>query len=193
MALFQKPIALDPGVGGLSIGISALAPADIIVSTSGAAVSGGIRVVTGSVVSHASLYAGGELVIEAIKPAVTKRTLAESLHDAELAVAYRSPHMKGSIAASIVNFAMKQVGSPYSALRASASADPLLCRLGGSTQTAFFCSQLVIEAYRQGGLSLTTTPPQCVTPDDIVQIAIQGLVYVGHLKGNASWFPVLSP
>ena len=48
MGLFEKPIALEPGVGGRSIGISALQPADIIVSTTKATVSGVIRVGTQS-------------------------------------------------------------------------------------------------------------------------------------------------
>ncbi len=63
---FQKPIALDPGVGGCSIGIAALQPADIIVSTTASPLHEGIRIATRSVVSHAALYAGDGEMIEAI-------------------------------------------------------------------------------------------------------------------------------
>ena len=50
-------IRLDPGAGGRSIGEDALNMADMIVSTvDGSAVSLGIRVASGSPVSHSILY-----------------------------------------------------------------------------------------------------------------------------------------
>lgn len=59
MALLEKPISLTPaGGGGMCIGPEALQAADIIVSTTRAAVSGVIRFGTNSTVSHAALYAG---------------------------------------------------------------------------------------------------------------------------------------
>lgn len=94
MPWFEKPIALTPaGGGGCCIGDAALRPADIIVSTTGAAVSGVIRVGTGSPVSHAALYAGNGEVIEAIGQGVVQRGLDKALADDLLAVAYRAPHM----------------------------------------------------------------------------------------------------
>lgn len=53
------PIPLDPGRGGRSVGPEALQIGDIIVSTTSAAISRAIRVGTGSEVSHAMLYIGG--------------------------------------------------------------------------------------------------------------------------------------
>jgi cell wall-associated NlpC family hydrolase len=189
----QAPIALDPGVGGCSISDTALQPADIIVSTTSATVSGVIRVGTHSVVSHAALYAGSGSVIEAIGAGVVSRAIDASLADDVLAVAYRSPKMTAAIAAKIVAFASKQIGTAYSVAGAVMSSDPLACRIAGPRPSTFFCSQLVIEAYRVGGLPLTTSPAQCVTPQDVVDIATRDLTYVGHLKGNTSWFPMISP
>ena len=42
-------------------------------------------------------------------------------------------------------------------------------------------------------MPLTTLPAQCVTPEGVAEIAFEKLVYVGHLKGNAAWLPVISP
>lgn len=190
----QKPIALDPGRGGHSIGGDVLNSADIIVSTTSARVSGLIRVGTRSVVSHAALYAGSGSVIEAIGTGVTVRSIDDSLSEDVLAVAYRSPHITSTIARAVIQYASAQIGKPYSVTAAGRSAlPPLLCKVEGDTPAAFFCSQLVIEAYKRAGLPLTNMPAECVTPDGLATIAKQRLIYVGHLKGNTSWFPVLSP
>ena len=189
----QAPIALDPGVGGCSIPDTVLQATDIIVSTTSATVSGLIRVGTWSVVSHAAIYGGSGSMIEAIGKGVVSRSIDDSLADDVLAVAYRSPKMTAAIAAKIVAFASKQIGKSYTTLGAFLSIDQIKCRLVGPRPGSFFCSQLVIESYKQGGLPLTTSPAQCVSPDDIVEIAITDLTYVGHLKGNTSWFPVISP
>jgi cell wall-associated NlpC family hydrolase len=186
--VIQKPIALDPGIGGCSVGDSALQAADIIISTTGA-----IRIGTSSVVSHGALYCGSGSVIEAIGQGVVSRSIYDSLADDALAVAYRHPAVTSSIAAAIVAFASSHIGDSYSVKGAAAAADPILCRIVGTKPAAFFCTQLVIEAYRQGGMPLTSLPAQCVTPQGVAEIAFERLVYVGHLKGNASWFPTISP
>jgi cell wall-associated NlpC family hydrolase len=84
-------IPLDPGRGGQSIGLSVLKNADIIVSTTNAAISRAIRMATGSAVSHAILYIGGGQVMEAIGEGVTLRPLSQAIAQARLAVTYRHP------------------------------------------------------------------------------------------------------
>jgi uncharacterized protein YycO len=194
MPAFQRPIALDPGVvGGRCIDQRALQSADLIVSTTRAPVSWVIRVGTHSVVSHAALYIGGGQVIEAIGEGVVRRGLMVALADDALAVAYRSPAMNEAIAQTIVNYASSQVGLSYTKVGAVSSANFVLCRLVGSRPASFFCSQLVFESYRRGGLPLSGTPSQCISPKDAVVIAQHQLTYVGHLLGNPAWFPVVSP
>lgn len=195
MALLDKPIALDPGVGGVCIDGSALQPADIIVSTTKAGLSLGIRMGTRSAVSHAALYVGNLEVIEAIGAGVVRRSLDAALADDVLAVAYRSPDMKPGIAQKILKYAADQrdARASYSIRGAVLSTDKILCRIISPRPATFFCSQLVFEAYKQGGLPLTSMPSQCVTPQVAVEVAIQRLVYVGHLLGNTAWFPTLSP
>src|SRR5690349_23199833 len=109
MSLFEKPIALDPGPGGCCVGANALEPADIIVSTTKAAISGVIRIGTTSVVSHAALFAGGGEMIEAIGEGVVRRSIEAGLADDALAVVYRHPDMKPAIARKIVDWADAQV------------------------------------------------------------------------------------
>ncbi|TFI56449.1 hypothetical protein E2493_20165 [Sphingomonas parva] len=189
----QTPIALDPGVGGNCLADTGLQTADIIISTTAAPVSGAIRIGTGSVVSHAALFVGAGMVIEAVEQGVVKRSLQESLAHAALAVAYRVPFMTPAIAAKVVKHADANLGSQYTTRGAILSADPILCRIAGAQPAAFFCSQLVIDAFHKAGVALTTMPAHCVTPQGIAKIAIERLTYVGHLRGNPSWFPILSP
>jgi cell wall-associated NlpC family hydrolase len=193
MALIQKPIALDPGAGGRSIDTAALEPADIIVSTTAAAVSGVIRVGTSSVISHAALYAGDGDVIEAIGKGVVRQTITTALADDKLAVAYRVPNLSAAIAAKIIAYAYSKRGTPYSKAGAVLSSRWILCRVLGPRPNSFFCSQFVIEAFDRGGRQLTDTPAQCVTPEDVVTIAQGKLIYVGHLLGSTAWFPVVAP
>ena len=192
MAFIEKPIALDPGVGGRSIGPDALAAADIVVSTTSAGVSGAIRLGSNAVVSHAALYAGSGTMIEAIGEGVVSRSLDNSLADDKLAVVYRHPDATSDLAKKVVKYASAQIDKKYD-LAGAGLAQGLLCFVRDDKKTAFFCSELVMEAFKQAGLPLGTMPSQCYTPGDVAAIGIQRLVYVGHLKGDAAWFPKLSP
>jgi cell wall-associated NlpC family hydrolase len=192
-------IPLDPGVGGRSIALAALQTADIIVSTTRAAVSGAIRFGTASEVSHAMLYAGNGRVIEAIGSGVVERNLSEAIADAQLAVAYRYQNL-GARGSAIVSFARRQVGSAYDTGGAALSgithhraaalsmASPLL---GIILLTAaiterrdrFFCSELVLQAYESAGVRLTPIASRAASPQRIIEaVASQELRYVGHLK-----------
>jgi uncharacterized protein YycO len=182
-------IPLDPGIGGRSIGAGALVNADIIVSTTRAGVSGIIRIGTASEVSHATLYEEGGWVIEAIKQGVVLRTLTEALADDVPAVAYRNPSVTHSTGQLILNYASKYIGQPYS-IRGAVSSAYIPCRLNCRGH-GFFCSQLVIQAYRDAGVPLTDLPAWCITPKSILDI--KSLRYVGHLKGEVTRYPILSP
>jgi hypothetical protein len=95
--------------------------------------------------------------------------------------------------AGIILFASSKIGAPYSIRGAVMSTDMVMCRIVGSKPATFFCSKLVMEAYKQAGRPLSSSPSQCVTPNDLVTIARNKLAYVGHLLGNPSWFPVIVP
>ncbi len=131
-------------------------------------------------------------MIEAIKPGVVSRTLSDSLADDKLAVAYRHPDVTPQIGRAIVAYASAQIGKKYDLVGAGL-AQGVICRVRDDKQTAFFCSELVMEAFKQAGVPLGTLPSQCYTPGDVAEIGIRRLIYVGHLKGNTAWFPKLSP
>lgn len=193
MGLFDPEIPLDPGAGGCSIGETALQMGDIIVSTTDAGVSGAIRVGTGSSASHAALYDGAGMVIEALGHGVVAHAVATALSDDVLAVVYRVPDLGDTQRRMAVEWALRQVGAPYSVSGAVLSTDKILCRVAGPRPGAFFCSQLVFEAFVQARAPLTSLPSQCVTPADAVRIAAHSLTYVGHLKGSLTRWPIVSP
>jgi cell wall-associated NlpC family hydrolase len=194
----MKPIPLTPtSGGGLCIADSSLQPADIIVSAGIGAVSTAIRYGTASDVSHAALYIGDGEVIEAIGPGVMERPLNKSLDDHSLAVAYRARGMTPSAAAIIVHFAEQWKGKKYDTAGAAAAGarNPFVCvvvmgiapcaaaRAGKfKSSDKFYCSQLVLEAYRRAGVSFITQDPNTSQPEDMVTAYSKDkLLYVGHL------------
>jgi V8-like Glu-specific endopeptidase/cell wall-associated NlpC family hydrolase len=201
-ASHAQAIPLDPGVGGQSIGLDALAPGDIIVSTARHPVSYAIRAGTISAVSHAMLYVGDGRVIEAVGDGVREVELANAIDDAILAVAYRDPRVDAAAAAAIVEFARAQVGKPYNYAGAGLAGyriiHPLRARLidairnltGTDSDDArsFFCSELVFAAFRAAGLPLVASAPAHGTPDDLARLRESGLDYVGHLVARDERF-----
>ncbi len=194
---------LSPSQGGRSISTAALSLADIVVSTTNAAISKTIRKATGSQVSHAMIFAGNGNVVEAIGDGVVERPLSAALNDAILAVAYRFGRLQPSQAMSVVGFARKQTGRKYDvggiAGQAGYQLDRwFLCDVRGvrnceeraaranlwmQSSAKFFCSELVAAAYEQAGVRLFNRPPERISPDDVTKVWIQGkLSYVGHLK-----------
>ena len=192
-------IPLTPASGGgMCVDTSALEPADVIVSTGAAAVSRVIRTATGSAVSHAMLYAGNGQIVEAIGDGVTRRPLNSALADATLAVAYRRPQLSASQAHAVVSFVGRQVGRKYDSTGAAGAGlrnNLVLCAISGiaacvaahagafESSKKFFCSELVLEAFRSAGLPLVSHSPSVSVPEDIVTAHGSGtLSYVGHLR-----------
>lgn len=124
---------------------------------------------------------------------MTRQKLEIAIADDAVAVAYRSPNITPERSDRIVEFAAHQVGKAYSVKGALLSSDKILCRVLGPKPASFFCSQLVFEAYRIGGLPLTSVPSHCITPEDAVIVAQSQMAYIGHLLGNPAWFPVVAP
>lgn len=191
-------IPLDPGVGGRSIGTSALQAGDLIVSTTRHFVSRVIRLGTLSPVSHVMLYAGAGRVIEAVQDGVRDVPLATAIDDAILAVAYRHPRLDAVRMAAVVAHARSRVGNPYNLAGVAyqgvrimnplptAVIDAIGRRLGVEVGQAgaVYCSELVLESFERAGLPLTNTRPSQSTPDQVAHIARGTLSYVGHLKAE---------
>jgi uncharacterized protein YycO len=167
--------------GGRSAHPTSLHIADIILSTSSAAISMVIRGATSSPVSHTILYIGGGQVVEAIGDGIVLRTLHQALSDATLAVAYRHPSLSATQALMVRDFVGNQLGKGYGFVGAAVSINKVLCLMSGS-KDRFFCSELVLDAYKHAGAPITYSPPHCNSPGDIAMVAVYKLSYIGHLR-----------
>lgn len=192
---WAQAIPLDPGAGGQSIGLEALSPGDIIVSTARHPVSYAIRVGTVSAISHAMLYVGDGRIVEAIGSGVREVPLVDAIDDAILAVAYRDSRVDAAKASAIVAYARAQVGKPYNYTGVAGTGFrvlyPLHARVieglrrltgtGDADAGSFYCSELVFAAFEAAGIPLTAAGPDRSSPDDIVALSRANLSYVGHL------------
>lgn len=169
---------------GRSVDPGSLLIADIILSTTGQAISKGIRAGTGSAVSHAILYVGGDQVVEAVGEGVVFRPVVEALGGAIRAAVYRHPDLTETQALKIRDFAGMQIGKPYDTLGAAGSVVPVLCNVAASPDK-FFCSELILAAYEYAGTPLTDSGAACGSPDSILQAHFSNtLDYVGHLAAD---------
>ncbi len=199
-------IPLDPGHGGMSIGPDALEMGDIILSTGTGTTSALIRYGTNSPTSHSALYVGNTMVVEAVGEGVQHVPLASALADDQFAVAVRYPDLTDTQRLKIRDFAGQQIGQRYDhwgiVKQAGFQLDNRVfcsrltgderarCRrwvgrvnLGTATNDAWFCSELVVAAYADAGVPLTTEPPHWASPSDLTELHLSArLGYVGHLK-----------
>ncbi|MEM6697332.1 MAG: hypothetical protein AAF599_02980 [Bacteroidota bacterium] len=205
---FSNDIPLSPKTGGRSIGEDTLEIGDIILSTTNdPEISGNIRKVTRSEVSHAAIYVGNGNVIEAIESGVLERSLETAMADDSVTVAFRHQYMTPEKAEIIRDFLTEKRKAKtgfdrYAVIRnlpiqmitsACAVLAPALrdkCRnfagrifLGTETNNEFYCSELVFAAFEAAGLQLANTSPHWTSAEDLVQLSYNGtLRYVGHLK-----------
>ncbi len=215
----QNRLLLTPTNGGQAIKDHALRPGDIILSSTNSLTSLGIRAITIAPVSHAALYVGEGQVAEAVGSGIRTRDLQAFMNDESVIVAFRHPRMTLEHARAIETFARGHEGKKYNTIGVVLQAPFILQRqlcelplmpslvrdacirgiaaiqLGAARNDRFFCSQFVLEAYRQAGLPLTDADPLLVSPADLlhmregdvpsIQIA-QALQYIGHLKANTA-------
>ena len=210
--------ALDPRNGGQLVESTALRSGDILLSSAPSLTSAGVQLLTLAPVSHALVYVGGGRVVEAVGQGVRERAIAEVLEEESVVVAFRHPRMNDQYAMRIANFSRLQVGKRYDhfgiVLQAPFTLERRLCELplmpllvrdlcirgigaiqmGVASKDRFFCSQLVLEAYRQAELPLTDANPRLLSPRDILHMregdvpsvrTHDALTYVGHLKFRA--------
>lgn len=213
----QNRLLLTPANGGRTIVGEDLRAGDIVLSATHGINSLGIRIFTVSPVSHAALYLGDDRIIEAVGSGIRTRSTAEFMADEATIVAFRHPGMTDAHTEAMQAFAQAQNGKKYNTtgivLQAPFTLQRQYCelplvpgvvrdacirgiaavQLGAARNDRFFCSQLVLEAYRAANLPLTDASALLVSPADLlhmregdvpsVQIK-QALQYVGHLKGG---------
>jgi len=198
-----------------AIDAEALKPGDILLSADPTLPSASIRLMTLSPVSHAALYIGHGRVVEALSGGVRVRSLDELLDEAALVLVLRHPELTAEQAGQVVDYAVGKSGAGFSfvgmtlqlpfTISRRACELPLVsstlrdvCLRGiavlpklAAQETRFFCSQLVLQAYRHGGLQLTGADPRRISPADILHmregdvssvVASTRLLHVGNLK-----------
>jgi hypothetical protein len=191
------------------ISVNALRPADIICSTTNAAISAVIRAGLGASVSHCILYVGGSFVIEAVGEGVRRRPLAEAMEGANLAIALRrrglTEQQRSAVLEHANRFALKAL--PYDAIGAAGAGVatgshgallagfgcqvylPLCALAAGSVvdnarpekaDNAFFCSELVARCFELAGAPVVQGSASFAAPRAIRMA--NTLLYMGKLK-----------
>lgn len=211
---FQQPDT-PPAQERVAIGFDDLQPGDIVLTSMPGAVGASIELLTVSPVSHAAIYVGDGRIAEALRPAVRTRTLETVMVEESEALVLRHPDLTEAQARHIVRYAQSRMGDRFNyvgvtlqipvALGRRACELPLVpgvlrdaCIRGlgalnplASSDERLFCSQLVLEAYRDAGVPLLAADASLVSPADILHMR-EGdvpsfrigtpLRYVGHLK-----------
>lgn len=189
--------------------VHALRPADIVCSTTSAAISAVIRAGIGSSVSHCMLYVGGSFVIEAVGEGVRRRPLSEALEGATLAIALRRRNLTEKQRSAVIDHAIKfALGNlPYDALGAAGAGVatgsrgallagygcavylPLCAFAGGSVMDnakpenadkAFFCSELVARCFELAGAPVVEGAASFAAPRAIRMA--NTLLYLGKIR-----------
>ncbi|MGE0497168.1 MAG: distant relative of cell wall-associated hydrolase [Ramlibacter sp.] len=207
--------ALNPANGGRLVQAADLRQGDIILTADNGVNSMGIRLLTLSPVSHAALYLGDASVVEAVGAGIRRRKLTDLVAEEATVVAFRHPAVTQAHADRMEAFVAEHIGRKYNyvgvMLQAPFAVERRVCelplvpglvrdfcirgiaavQLGLGRNDQFFCSQLVLEAFRNAGLPLTDADPRLITPDDLLHMREgdvpsirihQTLQYVGHLK-----------
>lgn len=203
-------IPLDPGAGGRSIAESALQPGDVLVSTTRDPVSGAIRGVTASPVSHAAIVLKNGQVAESLGSGVGVKSIAEALSDDVLAVGLRPvPPLTSSEVDQLDAWVRTQIGVPYNfhgvggqgVYRltegvcdglglARGACESARRRIIMSTQgdNSWFCSELVFAAFHRIGHPLGNQAATSQAPSDLAALMGSRLAYVGHARYDPTAF-----
>ncbi|MDR0770513.1 MAG: distant relative of cell wall-associated hydrolase [Burkholderiales bacterium] len=210
--------ALTPKNGPRDIEEAALQTGDILLSADDNDwISLGIRLVSLSPVSHAAVYIGNGNIVEAVRSGVLLGTVTGMRDEQTVIAVYRYPNLDDTQRDSLRQIALWHVGNRYSmvgvVLQAPFMLTRRLCEMPvfpgqvryGCYHTlgviqmppldtkGLFCSQFVLETFRQAGLPLTDAASRWVSPDDIMHMregdvpsfnAKFALEYVGHLKAR---------
>lgn len=183
-----------------------LLPGDIIVTASDSLNSKGIRWATNAAFSHALIYRGSGLVVEATPgEGVATKQLQGVLTNVDVAVVFRHLTASRHKREMAAKWASAQASKPYNYIGAvriglepgARTASWRYTRAGMAIQvihssgaaraedghdTTFFCSELVLRAYEEVGFPLVSTQADLVGPDHL-QYSRQ-LELMGSLKGG---------
>lgn len=214
-ALLFQSSAIAPKSDDAPLSLKDLRPGDIILTSDPGFVSASIQLMTLAPVSHAAIYIGDGKVVEAVRPAVRVRPLDEAMAEGTVVLAFRHPELSAEQARNISNYALQKTGTGFNyfgvTLHVPFSVTRRLCELPfvpsplrdaclrgfgvihylAAAESQTFCSQLVLDAYRQAGVPITDADPRLISPADILHMregdvpsikVHKRLHFVGHLK-----------
>lgn len=214
-ALLFQSSSIAPKSGDALLPPEGLQPGDIILTSGPSLVSASIQLMTLAPVSHAAIYVRDGKVVEAVGSGVRVRLLDELVAEETVALVLRYPELSAEQARNISDYALKKAGTgfnflgvtlhmPFSVKRRvcelplvpSAVRDACLRSIGvihylAVSESQLFCSQLVLQAYRNAGVPITDADPRLISPADILHMREgdvpsvrihKQLRYVGHLK-----------
>ncbi|MGA8513318.1 MAG: distant relative of cell wall-associated hydrolase [Burkholderiaceae bacterium] len=185
---------LNPSNGGQLVGKGAMQPGDILLSSVNSLSSLGIRALSLSPVSHASIYLGDGQVAEAVTSGIRIRSVDDFVAEESTIVAFRHPGIGPAHLPPMRGFVDQHVGQKYNflgiVLQAPFTLERRVCELplvpalvrdfcvqglaavhlGLGSQDKFFCSQFVLQAYLKAGLPLTDADPRLFSPDDLLRM-----------------------
>ena len=188
----------------LAVSIPALARGDIIATSSNAVTSQGIRWATNGRCSHAILYLGNGVAIDANPFQETeKNPLRQKLHDSKQAIVFRHRTASQEQLDKAASWAGSQAGKHYDFTGAAQSALQKGARTGWMKWTTlgvsiigadeisatvsedghnatFFCSELIFRAFRVAGIPLLDDPPTWLGPNRFLKTT--KLVLMGQLE-----------
>jgi cell wall-associated NlpC family hydrolase len=185
---------LNPSNGGQLVGKDGLQAGDILLSSADSLSSVGIRVLSVSPVSHASIYLGNDQVAEAVTSGIQVRSVDDFIAGEATIVAFRHPTIAPANIPPMRSFVDQHVGQKYNflgiVLQAPFTLERRVCelplvpglvrdycvrgvaavQLGLGSQDKFFCSQFVLQAFNQAGLPLTDADPRLFAPSDLLNM-----------------------
>lgn len=186
--------SIEPGDDDVLVAPADLRPGDIILTSTATFTSAGIQLLTFAPVSHAAVYVGNGQVVEAVGSGVQVRSLPRLLEEEALALALRYPDLTAQQAQGVRSVALEKVGRSFNYLGVAAHVpfainrrlcelpllpaavrDACLRGLGGLHHLAtgnrsLFCSQLVLQSYRQAGVPITDADSRLISPADILHM-----------------------
>lgn len=214
-ALRFQNLSAAPAGANAFVTPDALQPGDILLTSMPGFAAAGIELMTVAPVSHAALYIGDGEIVEAVRSGVGTRSIDEVMAEETLVLVMRHPDLSAAQARQVREYALQKKGAgfnfvavtlhiPFAVSRRFCELplvpgrvrDACIRSMGVFLQVAarerrFFCSQLVLQAYRHAGVRVTDADPRLISPADLLHMREgdvssysigKPLRYVGHLK-----------
>jgi hypothetical protein len=211
---FQNLSAAPAGANAL-VTPDALQPGDILLTSMPGFAAAGIELMTIAPVSHAALYIGDGEIVEAVRSGVGTRSIDEVMAEETLVLVMRYPDLSAAQAQQVREYALRHEGAGFNfvavTLHIPFAVSRRFCELPlvpgtvrdacirgmgvfhqvAAKESRFFCSQLVVQAYRHAGVRVTDADTRLISPADLLHMREgdvssysigKPLRYVGHLK-----------